>query len=143
LWPLGGTAEDTLCAIHMLQSGFTERFPNVRVIMPHLGGTLPFLMHRLDRPVRNSLPGKAPLETVSRAFWYDTVNGYPHALQCACAAFGVDRIVLGTDYPFFRDDAYQWQVEYVLQSGLSDAEAQAIFSDNTRRLFAGLPLPVG
>ena len=143
LWPLGGTAEDTLCAVHMLQSGFTARFPNVRTILPHLGGTLPFLMHRLDRPIRRSLPDQAPLEAVSRKFWYDSVNGYPHALRCACAAFGADRIVLGSDYPFFRDDAYQWQVEYILQSGLSEADTRAIFTDNTRRLFDGFPLPVG
>jgi predicted TIM-barrel fold metal-dependent hydrolase len=138
LWPLGGTAEDTLCAIDLMTSGFTARYPNIRCVLPHLGGTLPLLMHRLDRPVRAKLPGQAPLETISRAFWYDTVNGYRPALHCACAAFGADRLVFGTDYPFFRDDAYTWQADYIAQSGLPEHEVRAIFDDNVRRLFAGI-----
>jgi len=138
LWPLGGTTEDTLCVVQMLQSGFTEKFPNVRVVVPHLGGALPFLMHRLDRPIRKDLPGQAPLEQVARKFWYDTVNGYPPALRCACEAFGADRLLFGTDYPFFRDAAYKGAADYILQAGLSSEETEAIFIGNAQRLFDGM-----
>jgi aminocarboxymuconate-semialdehyde decarboxylase len=137
LWPLGGTAEDTLCAVQMMRSGFTAKFPNVRVIMPHLGGTLPFLMHRIDRPVRKDLPGQAPLQDVARKFWYDTVNGYGPALRCAIEAYGIDRLVFGTDYPFFRDAAYKGAADYILEAGLSPADTAAIFVDNAQRLFDG------
>jgi predicted TIM-barrel fold metal-dependent hydrolase len=142
LWPLGGTAEDTLCAVHMMTAGFTERFPKIRTILPHLGGTLPLLMHRLDRPLRASLPDKQPLETISRKFWYDTVNGYPPALRCACEAYGADRLVFGTDYPFFRDDAYVRAATYIEETGLSAADTEAIFSGNALRLFNEIELPV-
>jgi len=138
LWPLGGTAEDTLCAVQMMQSGFTEKFPNVRVIMPHLGGTLPFLMHRIDRPVRKDLPDQAPLQDVARKFWYDTVNGYPPALRCACEAYGADRLVFGTDYPFFRDAAYKGAADYIVQTGLSKEDTEAIFVGNAQRVFDGM-----
>lgn len=138
LWPLGGTAEDTLCAVHMMQSGFTVKFPNIRTILPHLGGTLPFLMHRLDRPIRKSLPGGAPLKEVARKFWYDTVNGEPAALRLAVELLGIDRMVFGTDYPFFRDDAYKAATEYVIGSGLSDADVAAIFETNPKRLLDGI-----
>jgi aminocarboxymuconate-semialdehyde decarboxylase len=138
LWPLGGTAEDTLCVVDMLKSGFTEKFPNVRVIQPHLGGTLPFLMHRLDRPLRKDLPGQAPLQELARKFWYDTVNGYPPALRLAAEVYGADRLVFGTDYPFFRDAAYKGAADYILQSGLSEEETEAIFAANAQRVFEGL-----
>jgi 6-methylsalicylate decarboxylase len=138
LWPLGGTAEDTLCAVQMLQSGFTVKFPNVRVIMPHLGGTLPFLMHRIDRPVRKDLPDQTPLQEMARKFWYDTVNGYPPALRCACEAYGADRIVFGTDYPFFRDGAYKAAADYIGATGLSKEETEAIFVGNAQRVFDGM-----
>jgi 6-methylsalicylate decarboxylase len=138
LWPLGGTAEDTLCAVHMMQSGFTVKFPNVRAILPHLGGTLPFLMHRLDRPLRKSLPGGAPLKDVARKFWYDSVNGEPAALRCACELLGIDRIVFGTDYPFFRDDAYKAAADYIVGSGLAAADVEAIFETNPKRLLDGI-----
>lgn len=138
LWPLGGTAEDTLCAVQMMQSGFTAKFPNVRVIMPHLGGTLPFLMHRIDRPVRKDLPEQAPLQDVARKFWYDTVNGYAPALRCAREAYGIDRLVFGTDYPFFREGAYKGAADYVVQTGFSPAETEAIFVGNAQNVFDGL-----
>jgi predicted TIM-barrel fold metal-dependent hydrolase len=142
LWPLGGTAEDTLCAVHMMQAGFTARFPQVQAILPHLGGTLPLLMHRLDRFVRAKLPEGATLIEVAKKFWYDTVNGYPPALRCACDTFGSDRLLFGTDYPFFRDDAYQWAADYILQTGLSEGETRAIFTGNAHRLFAGTAIAV-
>lgn len=138
LWPLGGTAEDTLCAVQMMQSGFTARFPNIKTIMPHLGGTLPFLMHRLDRPLRRFMPDGAPLQEVSKKFWYDSVNGFPGALRLACETYGVDRIVFGTDYPFFKDDAYKGAADYVVQSGLPHVDVEAIFSGNAQGLFGKL-----
>jgi 6-methylsalicylate decarboxylase len=138
LWPLGGTAEDTLCLIQMLQSGFTVRFPNIRTIMPHLGGTLPFLMHRLDRPVRRTLPDQMPLEVAARKFWYDTVNGYGPALRLAAQCYGADRLLFGTDYPFFKDDAYKGAADYVAGSGLSASEIDGVFSGNAKRLLEGL-----
>jgi 6-methylsalicylate decarboxylase len=138
LWPLGGTVEDTLCIVEMLKAGFPEKFPNVRVIMPHLGGTLPLLMHRIDRPVRKDLPGQVPLQEAARMFWYDTVNGYPPALRCAIDAYGADRLVFGTDYPFFRDAAYKAAADYILAAGLSEADAEAVFVGNAQRLFDGI-----
>jgi aminocarboxymuconate-semialdehyde decarboxylase len=135
LWPLGGTAEDTLCAVQLMTSGFTEKYPRVRCILPHLGGTLPFLMHRLERIIRAKLPDKAALASFTKKFWYDSVNGFGPALRCACEVFGADRIVLGSDYPFFRDDDYQWQVDYLASSGLSEADVTAIRDENVRRLF--------
>src|SRR5215207_1945892 len=47
-WMVGAPFEDTIVALRLVFSGLTSRFPNMRVIVPHLGGTLPFLMQRLD-----------------------------------------------------------------------------------------------
>ena len=138
LWPLGGTAEDTLCAVQLMTSSFTEKYPRIRCILPHLGGTLPFLMHRLERIIRAKLPDNAALTSFTKKFWYDSVNGFGPALRCACEVFGSERIVLGSDYPFFRDDDYQWQVDYIGASGLSEGDAAAIRDDNVRRLFEGI-----
>src|SRR6202041_323480 len=104
LWPLGGTAEDTLCAVQLMTSGFTEKYPRIRCILPHLGGTLRFLMHHLARIIRAMLPDKAALASFTKKFWYDSVNGFGPALQFSFEVFGPYRIVLGSPYPFFRDD---------------------------------------
>src|SRR5262249_59785540 len=47
-WMVGAPFEDTLAALRLLMSGVTSRYPRIQVIVPHLGGTLPFLLERVD-----------------------------------------------------------------------------------------------
>jgi 6-methylsalicylate decarboxylase len=139
-WPLGAPFEDTLCAIQMIQGGFPTRYPQLEIILPHLGGTLPMLVHRLDELSRRHVDIELNMYDSVRRFWYDTVNGFPPALRLACDAFGTDRILFGSDYPFWRDEAYQLAMTYVHEIGLSETEKTAIFEGNAGRLF-GRRLP--
>ena len=136
-WPLGAPFEDTMCVLELMQAGFTQRFPNIKTIMPHLGGTLPFLTQRLDHMAQRFMPGKGTPSAVARQFWYDTVNAYPPALRLAIETFGLDRIVFGTDWPFWKGEAHQLAADYLQQSGLGDAEIAAIDSGHARALFPG------
>ncbi len=136
-WPLGAPFEDTLCALQLLQSGFVRRYPNIKTILPHLGGTLPFLIQRLDHMAQRFMPGKGVPREESRKYWYDTVNGYIPALQMSVETFGADRIVFGTDYPFWKGDAHQLCVDFITQAGLSAAQTNAIFSGTVQALFDG------
>src|SRR6185312_9010480 len=81
-------------------------------------------------PAGVELPGPT-----ARSFWFDTVNGYPPALRCACEAVGADRLLLGTDSPYWQDELYQLAVDYVAQAGLSAAEVDGIYGGNAVRLF--------
>jgi predicted TIM-barrel fold metal-dependent hydrolase len=137
-WPLGAPFEDTLCAIQLIQAGFPTRYPRMKTILPHLGGTLPMLVHRLDELSRRHVSIELNMYDAVRHFWYDTVNGFPPALRLACDAFGTDRILFGTDYPFWRDEAHQLAMTYLHEIGLSDAEKTAIFEGNARGLFGKL-----
>ena len=135
--PLGGTLEDTFCAMQLMERGFQTIFPNVRVILAHLAGSLPFLLHRFERSA-----GSWPLERerpslAIRRYWYDSVNGHPAALRCACETFGPERIMLGTDYPYWSGDAHVWAIRYVEESGLSQATIDAILGTNAQLLFPG------
>lgn len=138
-WVLGAPVEDALCALQLIQAGIPSRFPNMRTIIPHLGGVLPFIIHRLHELAPRFVEGAAKLNVrdAVRGFWYDTVNGYPPALKLACGVYGPDRIVFGTDYPFWRDDAHQLATTYILESGLPERDLEAIFSGNALKLFAG------
>jgi predicted TIM-barrel fold metal-dependent hydrolase len=130
-WPLGAPFE----------AGFPKKYPYLTTILPHLGGTLPMLVHRLDELSRRHVDIELNMYDAVRHFYYDTVNGFPPALRLACDAFGTDRILFGTDYPFWRDDAHQLAMTYIGEIGLSDAEKHAIFEGNARALFAQrLPL---
>jgi predicted TIM-barrel fold metal-dependent hydrolase len=134
-WPLGAPFEDSMAILELLQSGFTQRFPRIRTIVPHLGGTLPFLIQRLDHMAQRFMPGKGvPREELSK-FWFDTVNGYPPSLRLAIETFGLERIVFGTDWPFWKGEAHQLAADFIEQTGLTPPQMEAIFAGNARAIF--------
>jgi len=103
--------------------------------VPHLGGTLPFLVQRLDHMAQRFMPGKGVPGAELRKFWYDTVNAYPPALRLAIATFGLERIVFGTDWPFWKGEGHQLAADYLAASGLTAEQIAAIDSGNLAALF--------
>jgi aminocarboxymuconate-semialdehyde decarboxylase len=100
---LGFTFDTTLAAAKIVFSGIAERFPGIRWVLCHLGGTIPYLAERLDRgysafrECREHI-SRPPSEYLKR-FYYDTVNFNPGALQLAIDFAGADHLVAGSDYP--------------------------------------------
>ena len=81
-------------------SDYLNPYPNVTVQIANLGGTIPFLLERMDEVARER-PG-APLPSMQPSRCYvDTASFGPRAIELAVACFGADRIVLGTDCPIF------------------------------------------
>jgi aminocarboxymuconate-semialdehyde decarboxylase len=141
-WMVGGCFEDTVTSLRLVMSGLTTRYSNIQIIVPHLGGTLPFLMQRIEdtltrRRLRGgTTEGPSPTELI-RGMYFDTVNNYSVALRCACEAFGSDHIMLGTDFPYLT---VKECVTYIQESGLPQADIDAILDVNAQRL---LPLSHG
>ncbi len=135
VWPVGAPLEDTVCLLQFMQANFPSRFPDIKIILPHLGGFAPFLSARLDQLQDHFLPDSAVAPSVqAKYFWYDTVNGNPAALRCSKETLGADHLLLGTDYPFWREDAFKLCVDYVSEAGMSDSEVAQILGGNAQRL---------
>jgi 6-methylsalicylate decarboxylase len=135
-WPIGAPFEDTLCLLEMMKAGIPRRYPNIKVIISHLGGTLPFLMRRLDLQASLFLTkGSEKPSALARSFWCDTVNGHPAALRDSCDCYGKDKILLGTDYPFWRTEM-KLCVDFVKEIGLSAPEVAAILGGTAKKLLA-------
>ena len=135
VWPVGAPLEDTVCLLQFMQANFPSRFPDIKIILPHLGGFALFLAARLDQLQDHFLPDSAMAPSVqAKYFWYDTVNGNPSALRCTKEVLGADHLLLGTDYPFWRDDAFKLCVDYVGESGLAASEVVNILSGNAEKL---------
>jgi len=130
-------------------SGLMDRYPRVQIIVPHLGGVLPYLVQRVDDLVRHSVgrqpPGaqapvtEGPPSRYYRRLWYDTVNSHPAALRCACESFGADRLLLGTDYPYVMGPSWAPLVRYVEESGLPRADIDGILGGNAQKLLGVSP----
>ena len=105
LMPLNGFLFDTtLAASKLVFSGVVKRFPNIRWILGHLGGTIPYLAERLDRGFRafkecRTHIDEPPTTYLKRHFWYDTVNFAAGPLKLAVDFAGADHVVAGSDYP--------------------------------------------
>jgi 6-methylsalicylate decarboxylase len=136
-WPIGAPLEDTICMLQFMQANIPSRFPDIKIILPHLGGFAPFLIARLDQLHDHFLPvSAAPPSIQAKYFWYDTVNANPASLRCTQEAVGTNHLLFGTDYPFWRDDAFRLCADYIREAGLSKADVDCILDGNAQKLLA-------
>lgn len=101
---VGFLLDTTLCATLLMFEGVMEAYPNIKFILSHLGGTIPYIAERIDRgyeaypEVRVNLKEK-PSFYFRRNCYYDTVAFEPRALLFAIDFAGADHVTLGSDYP--------------------------------------------
>ena len=136
------TFDTTLCAGSLIFSGVLDRFPTLRLLLSHGGGTFPYLtgrfdvMHeRMDRAGQHDVAEHAP-STYLRRFYYDTIVHDPSILRWLAERVSVDRVVLGSDDSFPPAD--RDPVGTVHRAGFTDAEAAKIMEHNPRGLFPRL-----
>jgi aminocarboxymuconate-semialdehyde decarboxylase len=96
--------ETALAATSLLTHGVTERFPDLRILLSHGGGALPWILPRLKHarslgPPLADLFARDPGE-MARTFYYDTILYDRRALLFLAEQVGTDHIVVGSDYPF-------------------------------------------
>jgi aminocarboxymuconate-semialdehyde decarboxylase len=134
---LGFTFDTTLAAAKLVFSGVVERFPNIKWVLAHLGGAIPYLAERLDRgyyafeECRANI--KRPPSTYLKNFYYDTVNFDPKALQLAIDFAGADRILAGSDYPH-QIGSLEKMLESIEALNLAPAAKADILGRNAARL---------
>jgi aminocarboxymuconate-semialdehyde decarboxylase len=134
---VGFLMETTVSVAKMVYSGLFERYPNLTLILPHLGGMLPFLFERLDDGYRSypecrELTTKLPSECLKQ-FYYDTVSFHRPALMCAYYSVGADHMVLGSDYPHVIGDISK-SVSTIGDLDIPQAEKEKIFGGNGKRI---------
>ena len=89
--------------MRLVFSGHFDRFPRAKVILGHLGETLPYLLWRFDS--RAKLYGiklsREPSDYIKNNIVV-TTSGMCSAepLNCALAALGPSRVMFAADYPF-------------------------------------------
>ncbi len=101
---LGNPVETAVAVGQLLLGGVLERYPGLRVVLVHCAGVVPVLVGRWARGVATERPGiregtADPRRSV-RSLWADTLAHSPAVVDLAVEVLGVDRLVLGSDYPF-------------------------------------------
>ncbi len=139
---------DTTRAIHnMLWNGTFAKFQNIRWIMPHGGGTIPFLTYRLrqmDRKRADKLIG-GTIENTLRTLYYDVAEiCAPAPLDALMAVADPSRILFGSDFPFSRHnndpvrDVSDHVAAFEAYDGWNATTRRGIERDNALKLFPRL-----
>jgi 2,3-dihydroxybenzoate decarboxylase len=127
-------------ALRLVFSGLFDRFPRAKVMLGHLGETLPYLLWRFDS--RSKLYGlklgKKPSEYIKQNIAV-TTSGMCSAepLDCSIAALGRERVMFAADYPF---EQVEEAAEFIDNVPLSPSLRDDIAFGNAVRSF-GLPKP--
>ena len=105
-----GNPLDTTVALHyLIFDGVLERYPALKILAVHGGGFLPAYSGRIDHAwgarsdSRGSLP--QPPTHYLRKVWFDTIVFSPHQLEYLVKVYGVEKIMMGTDFPFDMADS--------------------------------------
>lgn len=138
LGPIVGFMFDTTLAVARLCfDGMLREFPDIRWIVGHLGGAVPYLMERMDNGWRDFPECRAKIDELPSVYlkrlYYDTVNFNPHMLMMVREMIGADRMVLGSDYPHLLGS---------IERAVSSIESLDIPDDEKRRIFEGTALSI-
>ncbi len=137
---VGNAAETTIAVSHLVFGGVLDRHPELRMILVHGGGYLPWQAGRLDHGHEAvSERGVAALRRRPseqlRTLYYDTVTHSSAALRFLIDFAGADHVVLGSDYPFEMGQPDPvGLVDGV--AGLSSADRQRILDGTVQRLLS-------
>jgi predicted TIM-barrel fold metal-dependent hydrolase len=134
-WVVGAPFEDSLAALQLLKADIPHKFPNIKFHVAHLGGVVAFLMQRIEDNYTGwkAFPRSPTAEL--KKMWFDTANFHGPALRCIADTFGTDKLLLGSDFPYFQDELYTRIVTYIEESKLPRETCEAILSGNVRRLY--------
>jgi predicted TIM-barrel fold metal-dependent hydrolase len=134
--------DTTRAATHMIFSGVLERFPRVKFILSHAGGTLPFLSWRLSMaPLidRTRFGHRTPgwvMEQVGR-FWFDTaISAGSQNFAALDVVADPTRVLFGSDWPYCPDAVAEHCVAGMM--ALPEERRLAVERENALALFPRL-----
>jgi predicted TIM-barrel fold metal-dependent hydrolase len=105
IWLYEFPFDTTRALANLIYSGTLERATRLRLQVAHLGGTAPFLAHRIDslaarEPDKATAAPSGALAALARC-WYDTgLSNHASAVAATAAVIPFEQIVFGTDWPY-------------------------------------------
>jgi predicted TIM-barrel fold metal-dependent hydrolase len=133
---VGFLVDTTMAALRLIFAGLYERHPDFKLYLCHAGSLLPHLAGRIDYE-GSRFPGghgrlEAPPSERLAQLYTDTVCGWPPALRSVFELVGTDRVMFGSDYPFWEAAK---TVQTVAASELDPSTRARVEAANAVRLF--------
>ena len=134
--PWGFAVDTSIHFLRILFAGVFDAYPNLKIILGHLGEGLPFAMHRLNdlsyrSAARRGLK-KQPIEYIRDNLIVTTSgNWYEPAFLCTLLALGADKILFAADWPY---EANKTATEFLRKISINDLDREKIAHLNAERL---------
>src|SRR5215471_8717948 len=143
LGPIIGFPFDTTLAVaRMCFDGMLKDFPDIRWIVGHAGGAVPFLMERMDSGYRDFAETKAKIDQLPSVYlkrlYYDTVTFNPYNLHMLRDEVGADHMLMGSDYPHLLGSIDK-AVTSIEALAIPQAEKQKILGGNALAILNNVP----
>jgi predicted TIM-barrel fold metal-dependent hydrolase len=125
--------------LRLILSGLFDEYPNLRLILGHMGELLPYCLTRIERwlsPDNRHLERRVT-DYIKENVWITTAGAFDTpAFLCARQALGIDRLLFSVDYPF--DDNLRG-VEFLHQLPITDNERELVAHRNADALLRLVP----
>lgn len=133
---LGNMFENTIALARIIASGLLDRHPKLKLVCPHLGGTLPYICGRMDHQLSVLQRGPQHLERKPseylRGIHMDIVSPLPEALRFALDFTTPEKLLFSSDHPWVEPREI---LDTLRGLGLPADVEQKILADNARQLF--------
>jgi aminocarboxymuconate-semialdehyde decarboxylase len=132
LGPIIGFPFDTSLAVaRMCYDGMFEEWQEIRWIIGHLGGAIPYLMERMDNGFRDFADCRVKIDKLPSVYlkrlYYDTVSFSPYTLKMVRDMVGAEHMVMGSDYPHLLGSIDR-AVTSIEALDITEGDKNAIFS---------------
>lgn len=138
---LGFLYDTTTAVVRLVLGGLYQRHPDLKLIVPHTASLIPWLVARIDYEALR-MPGgmgsltEPPSEHLRRVY-ADIVCDWPPAIRLLVEFLGAERVMFGSDYPFWRPES---SIRALGEAALAPEDDVAVREDTARAVF-GLQRP--
>ena len=131
--------ETTRTAVNLITSNIIRDFPNVKIILSHGGGTLPYVATRIAHQTADlGLKDKSAEDFIREAkgFYFDlALTGYEGPVKVLSEFADQGHVLFGSDFPFAREGTIGPQIESIKAMYMSDEARESIDGGAARKLF--------
>ncbi|MEZ0276391.1 MAG: amidohydrolase family protein [Roseimicrobium sp.] len=133
---LGNMFENTIAMARIIASGLLDKHPKLKLVCPHLGGTLPYISGRMDHQVtvlkRSTQTLQRKPSEYLRDIYMDIVSPLPEAMRFALDFSSADRLLFSSDHPWVQPDVILKDLRSLKLPAAGEAK---ILGGNARELF--------
>ncbi len=141
---IGNPLDTATCVANLMFSGAMDDIPELKILLAHGGGFLPYQIGRLIHGHRvrkeTHVCGSSDPRTLLKRFYFDSLVFEPEALRYLIDLVGADHVVIGTDSPFDMCDANPLQTLDAVPN-LSETQRHEVCCGTALRLLSERDLP--